>query len=137
MALDAILDTRFFFSYFNPEDEKTRAWSKSAVSRATSGQLKLASSVVSLTEIYSAMGRIAGEDEAKTRILAIKSAGIPFLELGEMEASVAGRIALRHQRLPLADCITAGTSQVRARGTVMTDDPHFGEIEGVRPKWLR
>jgi len=137
MALDAILDTRFFFSYFDPEDERIGAWSKGVVSRAISGQLKLASSVVSLTEIHLAMRRVAGEDEARTRILAIKSAGIPFLELGEIEASVAGRIALRHQKLPLADCMIAGTSLVRARGTVMTDDPHFGEIEGVRMKWLR
>lgn len=137
MALDGILDTRFYFAYFAPEDESSGAWTKSVVAKAKQGQLRLASSVVTLTELYLTMGRDLGLEVVRNRIASLRNVGISFIDLEESEADVAGRIALKQSGLPIADCMIAATCLVHARGTILTNDSHFEQIDGVRTRWLR
>ena len=56
MALKAILDTRFFFSYFNPEDESVAKWSREVIGKAP----ELGISATTIVELYRSMGRIVG-----------------------------------------------------------------------------
>ena len=137
MALDAILDTQFYFSYFSPDDERVGAWAKSLIARVSSGRLRLASSAITRTELLSTMGRSMGEDVTRNRISAIQGEGIPFLSIQEREADLAGSFAMRNPDIPVADCLIAATSVIQANGVVISRDAHFGRLTGVRVKWLK
>lgn len=137
MALKIILDTRFYFSYYNPENSEISAWSKRIVQGVLRGRFKAASSVVTITELYATMGRLIGMDVVKLRIASIKSLQISFIPVTEEISNVAGEIALRIPKVPLADAIIAATALTYANGNVITDDEHFKLIRGIKTKWLR
>jgi len=52
VALRAIVDTRFYFSYYNPEDGEVAAWSKRLIQAVSRGELKASSSTITVTELY-------------------------------------------------------------------------------------
>jgi len=137
MALDAILDTQFYFSYFSPDDEKVGTWAKSLIARVRSGHLRLASSVITRTELLSTMGRIMGEDVTRNRIASIQGDGILFLGIQEGEADLAGAFAMRNPDIPVADCLIAATSVIQANGVIVSRDAHFSKLTGIRVRWLK
>jgi predicted nucleic acid-binding protein len=137
MALRAILDTRFYFSYYNPESRKVAAWSKRIIQRALRGEFKVASSTITIAELYGTMGRMVGTDAVKLRVTSIKASNIPFLPVTEDIAHLAGRIILETpRRIPLADAIIAATALINAGGLVVTDDEHFQLVKDVKTSWL-
>jgi len=135
--LRAILDTRFYFSYYNPEDGEVAAWSKRLIREVSRGQLDVASSTITVAELYSTMGRIVGKDTVNARIMSFKASKIAFIPVTEEIAHAAGRIALSTPRTPLADAIIAATALVHAGGAVVTDDEHFDLINSVKREWLK
>jgi len=135
--LRIILDTRFYFSYYNPEDEKVAAWSKRLIQKISRGELEAASSIITIIELYSTMGRIVGIDIVKTRIASLKASNITFIPVTEEISELAGKITLSTPRTPLADAIIAATALIHAGGTVITDDEHFSLIKSVKPEWLK
>jgi len=134
--LRAVLDTRFYFSYYNPESEEVAAWSKKLIRRVLREELKVASSMITIIELYGTMGRIVGVDTVKARVTSIKASNIAFIPVTEEIAQVAGRITLTTPRTPLADAIIAATALIHAGGVVITDDKHFDPIKGVKVIWL-
>jgi predicted nucleic acid-binding protein len=136
MALEAILDTRFYFSYYSPESKEIASWSKKLIQRIVRKELRVASSVITIAELYGIIGRILGIDVVKTRIASIKASNIEFIPVTEEIAQLAGKIIQSIRRIPLADAIIAATALVNAKGVVITDDRHFNFIKGVKAKWL-
>ena len=132
----AVLDTRFYFSYYNPESEEVATWSKKLIQRVLREELKVASSMITIIELYGIMGRIVGLDTVKARVTSIKASNIAFIPVTEEIAQVAGRITLTTPRTPLADAIIAATALIHAGGVVITDDKHFDPIKGVKVIWL-
>ena len=126
----------FYFSYYNPEDEEVAAWSKKLIQRVLREELKVASSMITIIELYSTMGRIVGVDTVKARITSVKTSNIAFIPVTEEIAQVAGRITLTTPRTPLADAIIAATALIHAGGVVITDDKHFDPIKGIKVIWL-
>jgi len=137
MALTAILDTRFYFSYYNPENKAVLKWAKDLVHRAIYGEVRVASSVITIVELYKTMGRVIGREAVSIRISSIKAANISFIPLTEEIAKIAGEIALRNPKIPMADAVIAATAIKYSRGVVVTDDPHFNSIKGVKSLWLK
>jgi len=137
VALRAILDTRFYFSYYNPEDEEVATWSKRLVQSVSRAELEVASSTITVTELYSTMGRIIGKDAVNMRIMSFKASNIAFIPVTEEIAHAGGAIALSTPRTPLADAMIAATALVHAGGAVVTDDEHFDLVNGVKRKWLK
>jgi len=136
MALKAILDTRFYFSYHNPENEKIADWSKRVIQKISQGQIKAASSTITITELYNTMGRILGTDAIKIRIASAKSSNIDIIPVTEDIAELAGKITLSTEKIPLADAIIAATAIIHAKGIIITDDEHFQTVKGMKAKWL-
>ena len=132
----AVLDTRFYFSYYNPESEEVATWSKKLIQRVLREELKVASSMITIIELYGIMGRIVGLDTVKARVTSIKASNIAFIPITEEIAQVVGRITLTTPRTPLADAIIAATALIHAGGVVITDDKHFDPIKGVKVIWL-
>jgi len=137
VALRAILDTRFYFSYYNPEDEEVAAWSKKLIQSVSRAELEVASSTITVTELYSTMGRIVGKDAVNMRIMSFRASNIAFIPVTEEIAHAAGAIALSTPKTPLADAMIAATALVHAGGAVVTDDEHFDLVNGVKRKWLK
>ena len=135
MALKVTLDTRFYFSYYNPEDEKTFKWVKSIINMVTKGKIKAYSSVLTITEFYKTMGRIVGADAVKLRINSIKASKITFVPVSEEIAEVAGMILHKNPHIPIGDATIAATAIKNSSGIIYTDDPHFSKIEGIKAKW--
>ncbi|MEA2089535.1 MAG: PIN domain-containing protein [Thermoproteota archaeon] len=136
MALKAILDTRFYFSYYNPESTETAAWSKRIIQKVCKGKIKAGSSTITITELYSTMGKVLGIEAVKTRIASVKSSNINIIPVTEDIAELAGKTALNTPKIPLADATIAATALIHAKGVVVTDDEHFKTIKGVKTKWL-
>ena len=136
MALRIILDTRFHFSYYNPENEKVAAWSKRLVQKISRGELEAASSIMVIIELYATMGRMVGIDAVRTRILSLRTSNVAFNPVTEEIAPLTGKIALSTTRTPLADAIIAATALIHAGGAVVTDDEHFSLIKSVKAEWL-
>lgn len=135
MALDAILDTRFYFSYYNPEDENVAKWTKRIVQLASRGAIRLGSSIVTITELYRTMEKLIGVKTVEMRIKSARAFNIIFIPVTEEVAKKAGLISLK-ARVPIADAIIAATALIYAKGIVITDDEHFELIKGVKLKWL-
>jgi hypothetical protein len=76
MALKVILDTRFYFSYYNPESRKIADWSKSVVQKISKGQITAASSTITITELYNTMGKILGTDAIIAATALIHAKGV-------------------------------------------------------------
>jgi predicted nucleic acid-binding protein len=136
MALEAILDTRFYFSYYNPENREMATWSKLIIQKISKGQIKVASSTITVTELYNTMGKILGVDTVKIRIASAKSSNINIIPVTEDIAELAGRITLNTPKIPLADAIIASAALIHAKGVLVTDDEHFKTIKGIKVKWL-
>jgi predicted nucleic acid-binding protein len=137
MALKGILDTRFYFSYHSPENEKVATWSKKVVQRLLRGELELASSTITIAELYNTMGRVVGRDVVKLRIASAKASNIKFIPVTEEIAQLAGKITLNTPGVPLADAIIAATAFIYAEALVITDDEHFKLIKKLKVRWVR
>jgi len=135
VALDAILDTRFYFSYYNPEDDSVAKWTKKIVQLASRSAIRLGSSVVAITELYRTMGKLIGVKTVEMRIRSVKAFNITFIPVTEEVAKKAGLMSLK-ARVPIADAVIAVTALIYAKGIVITDDKHFELMEGLKPKWL-
>jgi len=135
--LRIILDTRFYFSYYNPENEKIAAWSKKFIQKISRGTLEAASSIITIIELYATMGKIVGIDVVRTRFASLKASNITFIPVAEEIAQLAGKITLSTSRTPLADAIIAATALIYAGGAVITDDEHFCLIRTVKAEWLK
>jgi len=136
MALKVVLDTRFYFSYYSPEDEKTAIWTKKIVQKASRAEIKLTSSVITISELYSTMGRTLGKDAVKIRIASMRAFHIEFIPVTTEIAQLAGEIALGTPNVPLADAIISATALTHAEGNVITDDDHFKLLSDLKVKWL-
>ena len=137
MALKVILDTRFYFSYYNPESRKIADWSKSVVQKISKGQITAASSTITITELYNTIGKILGTDAIKLRVASAKSSNISIIPVTENIAELAGKITLNTPKIPLADATIAATALIHAKGVVVTDNEHFKTIKGIKVKWLK
>jgi len=135
--LRIILDTRFYFSYYNPENEKVATWSKRLIHKISRGTLEAASSIITIIELYATMGKIVGTDVVRTRIASLKASNIPFIPVAEEIAQLAGKITLSTPRAPLADAIIAATALIYAGGALITDDEHFSLIRNIKAEWLK
>src|SRR2546428_120371 len=47
----------------------------------------------------------------------------------------AGFLRCVHRDLPMADCVIAATA-LRVEGRVVTNDPHFAKVKGLRTTWI-
>ena len=137
MALEALLDTRFYFSFYSPENKEIANWSKELVRKISRGEIHVSSSVVTIVELYNTMGRTLGRDAIKIRVASIKASNVEILSVTEQIAHLAGEITLNYPNVPLADAIIAATAFIHTKSTVITDDEHFKQMEGLKTKWLR
>jgi len=132
--LKEILDTRFFIELFFSTDARVleRARAKlHDLRRRREGVLP----TLVIAEFFEQVCRRAGKREASKASDAILAGGLELSPLSLGIARAAGVLRCQHRRVPMADCIVAATA-ADAEGRVVSDDPHFGELRGIRTTWL-
>lgn len=128
MTGKAVYDTRFLIDLFYTKDQDILKRLKEEL-RLNPRRLI---SPVTIYEIYRLTQRREGKTVATLRSEAIRRdfTVIPL----DYEISVqAAQIGELH-RIPLADSVIAATA-IRHNAPVVTDDPHFNQIEGLKTRW--
>ncbi|HKZ63310.1 MAG TPA: PIN domain-containing protein [Thermoplasmata archaeon] len=129
-----ILDTRFLIAHFFSDEphvlESARARLRN-LRRTGNGVLP----TLVLTEFFDQVARHAGLREAEEKCEALLVSGLRVQELTTEIALEGGRIRCRHRGVPIADCVIAATA-MRLGGRVVTDDPHFPRVKGLRTAWI-
>ena len=129
-----VLDTRFLLEHFFNDEPRALERARSRMRdlrRRGDGVLP----ALVLTEFFDQVCRHAGSKEATRTCEALLLSGLSVHPLTTEVALAAGRIRCAHHDMPIADCVIAATAQV-VRGRVLTDDPHFSKVKGLRTTWI-
>lgn len=126
---NVVYDTRFFIEhYYSARDGVQR---KTKLELVTNKNKFV--SVISLHEIYRLTLKKEGRDAAKLRVSLISK---DFRVLDVTVPVALGAAEIRHRlAIPMADSLIAATSLVLG-GICVSDDPHFGKVEGLSTRWI-
>lgn len=130
MPESAVFDTRYFNQAYYNDSPLDRGWLRDAF---TGTRHRFVSSVT-LHEVYRLALQSEGREVAKLRC-AVMERDFTVIPLdGELAVMSA---ELRHGHgFSLADSAIAATA-IRERCPVITDDPHFKEIDGLKLHWIK
>ncbi len=129
-----VLDTRFFIEHFFSADPTDREKTRRRITelrRRKEGVVPL----IVVAEFTDQACRLAGRREAEEKAQAIVESGLQVRPLDPALAIAAGARRCSNRRVPLADCIVA-TMADSLGGRVVSDDPHFKQLRGIRVAWL-
>lgn len=124
----SIYDTRFFVEYFYSDDLEFLRRLKEDLRSVRDRKV----SVVTIHEIYRIDMEREGREVARLRSETI----LRDFDVVDMNYETAIRSAeLRSKRrIPMADSVIAATAEIY-KCPVVSDDPHFKQIEGVKTRW--
>lgn len=129
-----VLDSKFLIVHYGTKDaailSRTRA-KLSALRRERRGVLP----TIVIAEVVNAICQETGRAEALAQLRALEHAGLEVVPLDPELAREAGFLQCAHRGLPMADCVIAATA-LRLKGRVVSDDPHFSDIKGLRTTWI-
>jgi predicted nucleic acid-binding protein len=130
MPDSAVFDTRYFNEAYYNTSPLVGAWLRGIF---TDTKRRLISSVT-LHEVYRLALQVEGRDVAKLRV-AVMERDFTVMPLdGELAVMSA---ELRHGHgFSLADGAIAATA-IREKCAIVSDDPHFSEIHGLKTIWIR
>ena len=129
-----ILDTRFLITHFFSDEPRVLEAARDRLRnlrRTGNGVLP----TLVLAELFDQVCRHAGSKEAAEKCEALVASGLDIRELTAEIALAAGMIRCSHRDVPIADCIIAATA-IHLGGRVVTDDPHFRRVKGLRTTWI-
>jgi predicted nucleic acid-binding protein len=132
--LKEILDSRFLLTHYIAEDEETLSRTRAKLAALRRERRGVIPSIV-IAEVTNAVCREGGRDKALAQLRALEHAGLEVVPLDNGLARDAGLLRCVHRDLPMADCVIAATA-LRLRGRVVTNDPHFSKVRGLRTTWI-
>jgi predicted nucleic acid-binding protein len=128
------LDTRFFLTHFLAETEDLRR--RTAKKMAEAHRERAFVPTIVLHEVYKFEFENLGKDVAEMRLDTIMKSGFTLVDLDYKIAIISAQLRCRHKQLPTADAIVAATAIETKSRQVVSDDPHFREIKGVKTEWI-
>lgn len=129
-----ILDTRFFVELFFSADVRRLELTRGKLRDLRRRREGVVPTLV-LAEFFDQACRRAGQRKAAGAFEAILAGGLEMGPLTSAVARAAGSLHCQHRRVPMADCVVAATA-AEAGGRVVSDDPHFSELRGIKVTWL-
>ena len=128
MPAKAVYDTRFFIEFFYSKDGRVLK----KLSETLMHTKKRIISTVTIYEVYRIILKREGREVAKHRIEIINR----DFQVESLTSLIAMRAAeINHNTgNPMADCVIAATALME-NAPVITDDPHFKEINKLKPQW--
>lgn len=128
MPKSSIYDSRFFIEYFYSGNQGFLKGLKEDLRSVKDRKV----STVTIHEIYRIDLEREGRDVAKTRSEAVRRS-FDVINVDYETAINSAEIRKKH-RVPMADSVIAATAKIQGC-PVVTDDPHFQEIEGIKTRW--
>lgn len=129
MAL--ILDTRFLIAHaFPPSDEERRS-----VFPLKDIKGEVADPSIAIVEFIKVAGTRLGAEQAGIKLKLWIARGAGVLSVDEETAFLAGKLALRHRDVPMADVIIGALAK-QHKAAVITDDPHFKTLN-IKTVWYK
>jgi len=132
--LKEILDSKFLLTHYGAEDEEVLSRTRTKLAALRKERRGVLPSIV-IAEVANAICQEAGRAEALAKLRALEHAGLEVVQLDPELARDAGLLKCMHRDLPMADCVIAATA-LRMGGRVVTNDPHFAKVKGVRTTWI-
>ena len=129
-----VLDSTFLITHYFSKDEATLSRTRARLAALRQGRRGVLPTVV-VAEVMNTVCQKAGRDVARSRFRSLEHAGLEFVPLDPSLAREAGLIKCAHRDLPMSDCIIAATG-LRLRALVVSDDPHFSKVRGLRTTWI-
>lgn len=129
-----VLDSRFLLTHYGAKDEQVRSRTRMKIAELRKGRRGVLPSIV-IAEVVNAICQEAGRAEALAKLRSLEHAGLEVAQLDPDLARAAGFLKCTHRDLPMADCVIAATA-LRLRGCVVSDDPHFSKVKGLRTTWI-
>ncbi len=87
-------------------------------------------------EVYKFEYENGGADTAELRVGSILKSTFRIIDLTVPIAIAAAKLRARYRGLPTADSIIAATALDLKSKQIVSDDPHFSKIEGIRTDWI-
>jgi predicted nucleic acid-binding protein len=132
--LKEILDSKFILTHYGSKDEQVLSRTRAKLAALRRERRGVLPSIV-ISEVAKAICQEAGRGEALSKLRALEHAGLEVVQLDPDLAREAGFLQCMHRDVPMADCVIAATA-LRLRGRVVSDDPHFSQIRGLRTTWI-
>ncbi|MFA5896982.1 MAG: PIN domain-containing protein [Thermoplasmata archaeon] len=129
-----VLDSKFLLTHYITDDEEVLSRTRAKLAQLRKERRGVLPSIV-LAEVTNAVCRAGGRDKALAQVRALEHYGLEVVPLDVGLARDAGFLRCAHRDLPLADCIIAATA-LRLGARVITDDPHFSKVKGLRTTWI-
>ena len=129
-----ILDSRFLVTHYTADDEQILSRTRAKLAALRRERRGVLPSIV-IAEVMNAVCREGGRDKALAQLRALEHAGLEVVPLDIGLARDAGALRCVHRDLPMADCVIAATA-LRLEGRVVTNDPHFSKVKGLRTIWI-
>lgn len=129
-----ILDSRLLLFHYASKDETVLSRTREKLARLRRERRGVIPSVV-VAEMTNLVCREGGREAALAQLRALEHSGLEIVPLDVSLARDAGLLRCAHRDLPMADCVIAATA-IQLRGRVVTDDPHFSKVKGLRTTWI-
>ncbi len=129
-----VLDSRFLVLHYASKDEAVLTRTREKLTRLRKERRGVIPSVV-VAEMTNLVCREGGRERALSQLRALEHSGLEIVPLDVSISRDAGLLRCTHRDLPMADCVIAATA-VSLRGRVVTDDPHFSRVKGLRTTWI-
>jgi len=133
VALTVVADTRFLLTFKFPPAKETRQGIASLMEESLRHGLLVPSIVV--TEFIKLAGKRIGEEAALIFLRELTIRGADIVAVDEKIAIEAGKLALRHWDVPIADILIGATTVMYHVEHIISDDQHFKQMK-FKTKWL-
>jgi len=131
--LTVVADTRFLLTFKFPPTKETKQRMAFLMEESLRRGLLVPSIVV--TEFIKLMGKRLGEEVALIFLKELTTRGVHIVAIDESIAIEAGKLALRHYDIPIADILIGATTTVLHAEHIVSDDQHFRQMK-FKTKWL-
>ena len=129
-----ILNSKFLVTHYSTDDEKVLSRTRTKLAALRKERRGILPTIV-IAEVTNVVCREGGRDKALAQLRALEHSGLEVVPLDVGLARDAGLLRCRHRDLPMADCIIAATA-LQLGGRVVTNDPHFSKVKGLRTTWI-
>ena len=128
------VDTRFFLTHFLAESRDLKQ--KTARKIVELQRENAIVPTIVIHEVYKFVSENRGFEVADLRVNSILNSTFKLVDLQVPIAVAAARLRVQHRGLPTADSIIAATALDAKSRRVISDDPHFSKIEGIKLEWI-
>jgi len=128
------VDTRFFLTHFLAETASIREKTSRKITELQRQNALVPTMVIH--EVYKFEHENPGADTAELRVGSILKSTFRIVDLTVPIAVTAAKLRARYRGLPTADSVIAATALELKSKQIVSDDPHFLKIEGIRTDWI-